>query len=107
MKVYVQIQDTLHNYMYIHVYVCTYFCWRSEHSSDSEQRVNLTASWEEWSEGVGLIHDAPHRPQVNGAAVVGGLEHDLRGTIPGGGGGRGKGIQGNTREEESATYIHK
>ena len=65
-------------------YVHTYLSWCSQHSRDPEQRVNLAASWEERSEGVRLVHDAPHGPQVNGAAVVGGLEHDLRGTVPGG-----------------------
>lgn len=65
------------------MYINTYFSRSSQHSSDPEQCVNFAAAWEEWSEGVRLIHDAPHRPQVNGATVVGGLQHDLRGTVPG------------------------
>lgn len=48
-----------------------------------EDGVNFTGPGKEWPEGVHFCHDAAHRPDVNGGAVVGRSQEHFWGPVPG------------------------
>jgi len=60
----------------------SHLLWRSQHGADLEELVHLAAAREEGTKGVELGHDAAHCPEVDGAAVVGGVQEYLRCPVP-------------------------
>lgn len=47
-----------------------YLVGRPQHRADTEDLVNLAASWEQWLERVQFCHDTPHSPNVDGRTVI-------------------------------------
>lgn len=59
-----------------------YFFWRSQNLADLEDSVHFTGARKERPERVELRHDAAYGPLVDRRAVVGGLEENLRSSVP-------------------------
>ena len=62
--------------------VLTNLLQRPQHLADLEDLVHLTVAGEQGSEGVEFRHDATHSPEVDGGAVGGGSQQDLRSAVP-------------------------
>lgn len=59
-----------------------YLIWSAQHRADLEELIHLATPREERTKGVELGHDAAHGPQVDGTAVVGGVQEYLRCAVP-------------------------
>ena len=80
--------------------VLTNLLQHPQHLADLEDLVHLAGAGEQGPEGIELSHDAAHGPQVDGGAVGGGPQQDLRGAVP------AQQTQGHKSESQGQMYLY-